>query len=393
MAFQILLLQGTSLLLCLLLGISQASEVPTFPRSADPKHLVRKEVGLQFEDLRNLSTDAGPVEAERASLLFRAGEEAEIVFETLEAVGGGGHFPQAVFATARPPRPTLTQACLLTSKASDTRMFLGSSAFREQVQEGVKFAEDKRLIIAGLWRQVGTMGVKRIFEALIALGSFFLDYHMIMLENDSTDNTKAAVREQCGAEPRATCFLLNGLGAEVLHAGAKNRVRGLTSLRQMLLTKVKEFDPSGLFDFVLMVDGDIFSGGNAGFDIAGALTAFTLTSEKGRKADAVCAYQTAGNSAKYYDTFAHRGPECPYTDLATKPSCPAASCGGGMVVYTRKAIRESGCSYVFEGEKTCEHVPFNECLRNMGFGNILLHKPWCVSMYTGDRSEWRCAPL
>lgn len=318
---------------------------------------------------------------------------ARIVFDNLKSMGGS---IQAASSRSPVRKNTLTQMCLASNEHAQHRAFLSSKGFHDKVREGLSLVQSKRLVIAGLWRQIGTAAVTRLWAALTALGSFFQDYQIIMLENDSYDDTKQGIRDVCQSSDRAWCYTLTGVGRQVLHAGVKDRVKGLTALRQSLLMKVKEFDPSGTFDYVVMVDGDIFAEGNAGFDIAGAITAFTQMVSKPNQpaANAVCAFQVNGRTADYYDTFAHRGPECKYADLDRQMYCPASSCGGGMVAYSMAALHNSGCGYNYVNEQTCEHVPLNECLAAKGSGNIILYKPWSIAMdVRGMHSDWMCMSI
>mmetsp|Transcript_1641 Transcript_1641/g.3590 ORF Transcript_1641/g.3590 Transcript_1641/m.3590 type:complete len:383 (-) Transcript_1641:54-1202(-) len=320
-------------------------------------------------------------------------EMLRIVYDSLRPMNGQVQV-QAQMDRVPPTQQAISQMCLLSNQATDTRSYLASKPFHDNVQEGIKMVKDQRLIITGLWRQIGSVAVRRIWDSLNALGSFFRDYQMIMLENDSTDDTKQAIKDVCGEEQRAWCFELNGLGRQALHAGVRDRVKGLTALRQTMLMKIREFDPAGAYNYVMMVDADIFAEGSGGFDIASALSAFTMTSPTGNNADAVCAFQVAGRSANYYDTFAHRGPECKFENLAGQPYCAAQSCGGGMVLYTMAAIHQSMCNYQYINEQTCEHVPFNVCLASHSHGRVFLYKPWSVAMAAGGtRSDWNCVSV
>jgi len=326
---------------------------------------------------------------------LESGSFIQMVYDSLHPVGGQAQV-QAQLSRSPPARKELSVTCLLSCEetAETARTMLTSPQYHQQVRDSVNIAKNKRLIIAGLWRQIGSDGVQGLWKAMTALGAFFRDFQVIMIENDSTDSTRQAIHEVCDSEERAWCFTLKGLGAQVLHQGAKDRVKGLTALRQTLLMKVREFDPGASFDYVMMVDGDIFAQGNGGFDIGGALSALKLTTPAGGTADAVCAYQVNGRSSVYYDTFAHRGPDCPYKDLSTQQMCPAQSCGGGMVIYTMAAVHSSNCNYNYVNEATCEHVPFNNCLTEHGHGKIYLYKPWGVAMNVqGRRSDWNCVSL
>lgn len=317
-------------------------------------------------------------------------EDVKIVWDTLHPIGNQVQV-QAQFGRAEPKKQVLHEMCLLSNEnVPDASSYLSSAEFHSKVKQGVQLVKDQRLIIGGLWRQIGGTAVKRIWASLSALGSFFRDYQMIMLENDSHDDTKSAIQEVCSQEQRAWCFTLSGLGSNVpLHAGVAGRVKGLTAIRQTLLMKVREFDPAGTFDYVMMVDADIFAEGSGGFDIGGALSAFPLAENSA--ADAVCAYQVRGRSDGYYDSFSHRGPECQYANFAGQAACPAQSCGGGMVLYKMSALHETMCNYEYVNEDTCEHVPFNFCLASHGRGRIFLYKPWSVAMVAGgQRSYWLC---
>jgi hypothetical protein len=358
-----------------------------------PRALMRREMDVDVEEAKHRIMSLNTVSA-RAAALERLDQSmaTRIVYESLQQTKLQ---PQVTAQLERKaPRPRdLKQVCMLTNPQSDPTTFLASREWHEQVREGENFARSKRIVFAGLWREIGSSAASEIFNVLMALGSFFRDYQLIMLENDSKDDTVVGITRSCASVERAWCFTLTGLGKEVLHARAPNRIVGLTALRQTLLMKVMEFDHSGIFDYVMMVDADIYAQGNGGFDIASTLAAFSLPQRM--SADAVCALQVAGRTSRYYDTFAHRGPECTYANMQSSTTCPAQSCGGGLVFYSLPAIRESHCNYTYVGETTCEHVPFNQCLARGGHGRIFLFKPWAIAMadQKGTRSDWSCTLL
>lgn len=299
----------------------------------------------------------------------------------------------------------LQQACVPMNEEEPARGFAESAAFHQQVKDGVEFARSKRVVFAGLWHGSGDAeSLARVHTALSAFGSFFQDHQIIMLEHAVDADTVKGMKSICDVDARAICFSLQGRGRAALDREAQG-VRRSAMLRSALLQKSLEFDPTGLFDFLVVVDGDIFAPGSGGFDVGTALAALTLASPKGPVgaydgatggADAVCAFQLSGWTQDHFDARHMKGPACRYQRLEQSPMCLARSCGGGLALYSLASIREAGCDYDYYDHPTSEHVPFNECLWEKGHGRFFVYKPWAIPRNGPPRdhmASWRCVDI
>jgi hypothetical protein len=120
----------------------------------------------------------------------------------------------------------------------------------------------QRVIIAGLCRDmVEFVGLAR--RRAEELGAAFADYRVVVMENDSRDGTRAALKEWASANPRVqivecpdaeNCML----GQSVARAQGElspERMRKMAGYRNRLLQAVRAL--GGAFDLVCMLDMDL----------------------------------------------------------------------------------------------------------------------------------------
>jgi len=248
-------------------------------------------------------------------------------------------------------------------------------------------------------RNVGS-SVETVFSTLRRLGHSFARHHIIVLENDSTDQTKEHLNAACEGKDDAWCFEVSipGVGNTLLNQyNFKDRVKKLTIVRQALLKQVRTFvdlEPDkSAWDHLMLFDGDLFFNSSVGFHPSMVYSLLGLPSPGNKKAifaeapwDAVCANQIANwpTPGRYRDTFALRLTRWPFNKtekrLWREPKTalhytgnrlvPVLSCFSGLALYSMKAIVSSGCNYHYQGENECEHVGFHKCLAKHGHGKF-----------------------
>lgn len=276
--------------------------------------------------------------------------------------------------------------------------------FKAQIQQGRKAAASKGIIFAGLVRNIHE-SANRLFATLRAVGKSFAHHHIIVLENNSNDYlTKRGLKQECESSD-TWCFLLDipEMSRVAQDQGAPSRVKHLARLRQSLLLEVRKLAESaetgGKWDYVLMFDGDIFDKGSKGFHPT-AIDALLGYQEAHGTVDVACGNQLANQPkpGRYRDTFAlkmksweekQRPNQAKDIYFKGNQLVPVKSCFSGLTLYTINAINTQ-CNYVYEGEGTCEHVPFNKCVHEKGHGRTAIYPPLVVHTNDGGVATDDC---
>lgn len=232
------------------------------------------------------------------------------------------------------------------------------------------------------------------------VGNAFARKHLVVIENDSTDGTRAVLKERCQG-PDAWCFELTLPQLQSKQTvGVAGRIEHFTYLRQTLLTQVKKFVAGSQegWDFLLMFDGDIFSEGNAGFNAAATLATLGFNAGKGTTLaesppDVICSngvmdWKRIG-PGRFRDTFALRQAQFEEKQLVAggvggdlylrgNRLYEVKSCFSGLALYSLRSLIASDCQYTYKDEDTCEHVMMHHCMSDKGYGNVTIYAPWSV---------------
>jgi hypothetical protein len=273
----------------------------------------------------------------------------------------------------------------------------------EEYVRGMKTMAKRKVIVAGLVRQMrGT--IHRLFRELQATGKMFMKHHIILLESGSTDgDTKPLLRKLCNESPtESTCLVLD----EAPQMTSLPRIAHFTKLRQQLLDTIRLFVSTSktTWDYVLMLDGDIFEGPRGkmedrfGFSSAALPLVASATlpeaPDSADQFDLVCAnsirtaYQKPG---LYRDTFAlresswsekraHHQRHDPIQRLYKgREPVRVLSCFSGIALYSWRALESSACNYTYYSEDVCEHVSLHKCMSQHGFGKVAIHPSWSVT--------------
>jgi len=319
------------------------------------------------------------------------------------------HFPNRLLQQERSlPAIELEKLCVADTVGGAT--LAADASFQLQAQRGLRAAASKGILFSGLLRNIGTSG-PRLLSSLRMVGDAFARYHIVLLENDSWDETRRELEGECKSTD-VWCFELSIPRMEKHNQGQGqiDRVRNLVTLRQGLLEKVRQFvslSPSPekySWDFLMFVDGDMFSKGSEGFhpSMVAALLGFPAAGSASRDHnpfhapessavlaeepwDGVCANQLANSPqpGRYRDTFALRttnwynNKNYWQTQLyySGNKLVPVKSCFSGLALYSMKALQTSGCNYSYEDKDTCEHATFNRCLADHGFDKFAIFPP------------------
>jgi hypothetical protein len=134
-----------------------------------------------------------------------------------------------------------------------------------QYTEGLNWLKSKKVIIAGLIRN-GEDNIEFIKHNIKKVESIFKDYHVLIVENDSTDNTRSLLLEW--AEHNSKISILGcGLNADeckldlprtIVHDRTFNRIKKMVILRNIYLDFITDnLNIFNSYDFVIIWDLDI----------------------------------------------------------------------------------------------------------------------------------------
>ncbi|CAK0809553.1 unnamed protein product [Prorocentrum cordatum] len=261
---------------------------------------------------------------------------------------------------------------------------------RTNVERGRQQAENMRVIFAGLIRNAEE-SVFRSYAMLKRLGRQFRDYHFILFENDSTDDTAKAMKEIAQRDSKYE------FQTEVLSMGDErgleaSRMERMATLRNKVHDLVDAFvRRSPGWDLLVMYDFDL---NLIGPDV---LSPHVFFGALGRQEsldngwDMLCANGLARScgppTCKYgmHDVIAFRGRHNSSWsfDIASVmfdqyELVPVDSCFGGLAMY--KIDKFLGCRYDPEVNE-CEHVGLHRCMRERGSDGRMFMDPLMTPSY------------
>lgn len=253
-------------------------------------------------------------------------------------------------------------------------------------------AKTQKIVICTLVRDTSKM-VEHLKKKVESIGSLFGDYRVLVVENDSSDNTRDKMLKWSNENPRVSvlgcgvnvpeCKL--NLPKTVGHSVSFNRIKKMCHLRNVCLDHAKKVYPD--FDYLAMWDLDIL-GVLYNHGVLHSVGLFNLEPS----IDAICAYGIYkwGSVGIYYDTYAHL--ECDevfdlqkkYIDDLSKwvihskhkmndPPSKVQSCFGGFTMYRMSSL--NGVEYHDpDPENTeCEHVILSRQLSNVVLNPGMVH--------------------
>lgn len=267
--------------------------------------------------------------------------------------------------------------------------------YQQEVLLGEKASKNSSIIIAGLIRN-GAFQIAELKQRCSGIISHFKSYKIIIVENNSTDNTRDFLLEWVKEDPNVIllcqdifsvnhteCDISNlfpkseNLGASPLPA----RIQKMSFLRNIYLKHIQHYYSD--YDYLCVMDMDLK--GNLYLD--GFLQSFFLLSSS-KNIDAIACNGVIQNSEDhfyYYDSFAHIELGDPYvwenqtaksnhdkyvhTHITLKYSTKmnldrVRSAFGGVVLYKMDKIKNA--SYDFSPNFfSCEHSYFHKNLTIM----------------------------
>ena len=223
--------------------------------------------------------------------------------------------------------------------------------YNQRVREGEYIAQHKKVQIIGL-----AYNCEKILETnlhrCVALGQYFKDYKICVLENNSKDETPKALLNYSNANDNVSCLIETRPKPKFGPLDAE-RFQYLAGLRNTLLDHIAGSD----FDFLVVYDFDI----EGGFSYDGVMSSIT-ENKAGVFSNSIIYIK---DKRRYYDYITLRihdpNEEWKYShdslSFQRGTRIKQFNSGfGGLAIYQRNAIKNSryGCEY------GCEHVAFNQ---------------------------------
>lgn len=285
---------------------------------------------------------------------------------------------------------------ILGEKIPESFRNVNEIEFNRRIQIGQREMMKSRIVICGMLRD-GENRISSIKDRINKLSSYFKDYRVLIVENDSTDNTRQKLLEWANENPKivilgcgynnSTCSLK--LPKTEGHSVTWNRINKMQYLRNIYLEEVMKNYSN--YDYMIVWDMDIL--GSVYLD--GILNSFGYFGSKKFKTDAMCAngiYRWMVLPL-YYDTYAHRdkgdkfhiskkhihdidkGITVRY-NVGEDP-VEVDSCFGGFTIYRINSILNTHAQYGTtskdSGDVECEHVVFNKFLDKVHVNPSMIH--------------------
>jgi len=270
--------------------------------------------------------------------------------------------------------------------------------------------QKSRVVIAGLFQNNGKAAVQRMHKHMKETVDMFDDHLVVILENDSTDETSDSLREICKQDSQTVCLNL------LLNPNVKSFMRGAASkggrfaqerftriafFRNMVLDTVKLLDD---FDYFVFVDPDLFEtawtppsgelrwhcgtknilkigGPSNGWATTAVANSLTRAAKDPRVSNftAICSYGTFSDQLLQYDMLAFRlSPQTPIPRAATEAHADWSyndwnlAFSAPEVVAGRSTDFELHCGMVRFGLNMSQDafVPVQSCFGGMTIYNL-----------------------
>jgi hypothetical protein len=242
------------------------------------------------------------------------------------------------------------------------------------------------------------------------LGSHFKDYHFLLFESDSRDNTVNEMKKLSRNDPRYE-FVSQTLNMTPDTSWlAASRMRRLAILRGKVQDMVREFmrTSSTHWDLVFLYDFKLNLLGNNIISPHAILGSLGRRETLDNRWDMMCANSIrhvtgwSGDDREWglWDCFSFRTehhdeyniPECKQTIGRTLHSqyelIPVHSCFGGLAMYRPEKFL--ACTYD-PGVNDCEHVGLHKCMREHGSQGRMFMDPLLSTKYDA-RVQMICYP-
>lgn len=267
-----------------------------------------------------------------------------------------------------------------------------ASLYADVTCEGALVAARSSVVVVGLARDIGGIlptSIERIEQTV----RHFASWKAIVLENDSTDDTKEILTKWATGDPEHVIVEMTDNGKPHLHGFEPARTEAMAQYRNRCRELVREHCSDA--DYVLIVDLDAWGG----WSVHGVINGIGWHE---RMPEAGCMASTSLFKHQYmladgkrpwchYDNWAYRwlgwsprmGPW--FTFWLPPPGASPIevnSAFGGLGIYKTAAYLEAE----YSGED-CEHVPFHGRMKEKGWSIHLNPAQRCVMTWLADEDD------
>jgi hypothetical protein len=256
-----------------------------------------------------------------------------------------------------------------------------SKKYEERVEKGRKAAKSKKVVFAALIRDVAER-IPEIKKKVQRMGKLFKDYRILIVENDSTDNTRDLLVSWSKENPKVKIL---GCGYNVQkcslpkmpktdgHHVDRTRIEKMVKLRNIYLDEIKKsYRSDDGWDYSIFWDLDMISS----VYLDGVCNSLGYLQDR-KDVDVVCAYGIYrwGVLTLFYDTYAllYKNEKF-HIDLKTvhdirkglfeikldrgEEPVEVDSCFSGFSIYRTSSLMPSNVRYDMSGDDNleCEHV-------------------------------------
>lgn len=246
--------------------------------------------------------------------------------------------------------------------------------YRRSVISGHEVLSNSSVVICGTVRDGGYALVKNIAR-VERLGSLAKKYNVVVVENDSIDQTKE-VLSVWSSENENVHVITNDFGKESHgQTRCRSRMEDMAFYRNIYLEYVRE---NYECDYVIIYDLDI----EGGFSYEGVLSSFGYSNWGVMGGNSILYKEVDGKIRRmYFDSFAFQRlgqseisddrEVNPLVFNRGEPPFEVNSCFGGMAIYNSSAIFSEGTKYgtrhISGDMYECEHIYLHRIIRRNGF--------------------------
>jgi hypothetical protein len=256
--------------------------------------------------------------------------------------------------------------------------------YYRRVKRGMNILKDKKIVVTGLIHNADSQ-IPLIKEWFNSLESLCQEAHMVILENNSIDNTRYYCEEWAKSNPSKIHLVCKNYQCDRkwiirdIKSGESDRIEKMSFLRNLYRNYIKNNILFRNFDFVFVLDFDL--NGTLFWDgIFDSIYYFDSRPE----IDAIACNGVVDGSFLYYDSFAFARDksELRWTNHLDKQNHDEdvlryvseeyqksqeldklSSAFGGFCIYNFDSFTKS--AYGFEKDfYTCEHCIFHEPMKN-----------------------------
>jgi MoaA/NifB/PqqE/SkfB family radical SAM enzyme len=236
-------------------------------------------------------------------------------------------------------------------------------------------AKNHKVIFAGISRD-NYPDLKEVTKLIENIGINFVDYRVVIFENDSTDGTKLFLDKWAKNNKKVKII------SEDFNIKKRPNIQFLADARNKYLDYIFTNSEYIDFDLIIVMDMDM----SYGLSINGVWNSISQMHDK----EVICANGIMRSNKRMYDAFAFRDKDFPFgpheigaDGYWTKIRYELQkyynpndglkevySCFGGMAIYKKNSLENCRYSSV---KNDCEHVYLHKCMREKNNAKVYLN--------------------